>query len=375
MAALPDPSALGYNIARDPNLVKNRIFVGNLPTCTCEELESICHPYGKVLGSLVKKNFGFVQFENEEVANKCASALNKSTFKSNALTARNASIKAKAVNAKKLNSNAMHNPGVVPMSIQGGIVMSAADAATVVPINDCEIIVLNRLNTKYAEYIEDRLRKVGMRVDVLYPNEDVMLGHVLSNISARGCLYAVLVTPQHAALNSITIHILNGVQAEHRNMPREEAITLIATDFRLKKQRDAVTASQLHAKQGNRHPESMQQLIEMLASNRQLTGLQYECIIKYLEKQREQQLKLELGEFNELAMLQTPDPEIELQKKILDIMNKPAVTEFSCELMYPTFEAAKADKRLMEMLHDARVLKALASLYNSDLVDTVWQYL
>ncbi|XP_064544728.1 nuclear receptor coactivator 5 [Drosophila montana] len=375
MAAVRDANAPGYNIARDPALVKNRIFIGNLPICTKEELESICHPYGKVLGSLVQKNFGFVQFESEEIANKCAGALNKSTFKSKALTVRNASIKLKPLNAiiKKINPNA-HNPGGVPMAVQGGIVMSAAAAATVVPINDCEIIVVNRENTKYAEFIEDRLRNSGMRVDVLFPNEDVMLSQVLSNISARGCLYAVLVTPQHEALNSITVNILYGVPAEHRNMPLDDAITLIATDFRLKKQRDAVTASQLHAKQ-KRHPEAMQQLIEMLADNHPLTALQYECIINYLEEQREQQLKRELGEANALAKLHTPDPEMELQKKILSVMNKPAVTEINSELMYPTFELAKRDKRLMELLQDPRVMNALDSIYNSDLIETVTQYL
>lgn len=229
---------------------------------------------------------------------------------------------------------------------------------------------------KYAEYIEDRLRKAGMRVDVLFPNEDVMLDQVLSNISARGCLYAVLVTPQHEALNSITVNILYGVPAEHRNMPLDDAITLIATDFRLKKQRDAVTAAQLQSNlQAPRHPDAMQQLIEMLADNRPLTALQYECIIKYLEEKHEEQLKVELGDASALAKLQAPDPEIELQKKILSIMNKPAITEIGCDLMYPTFEAVTADKHLMELLQDSRVMNALESIYNSDLVETVSQYL
>ncbi|EDW18444.1 uncharacterized protein LOC6582265 [Drosophila mojavensis] len=378
MATHKDPSSVGYNIARDPNLVKNRIFIGNLPVCTREELESICHPYGKVLGSLVQKNFGFVQFESEEIANKCASALNKSIFKSKALTVRNASIKSKPVNTFPLNAkkvNAItHNPGGVPMTVQGGIVMPAVAAAAAVPINDCEIIVVNRENTKYAEYVEDQLRKIGMRVDVLFPNEDVMLNQVLSNISARGCLYAILVTPQHEALNSITVNILYGIPAEHRNMPLDDAIALVTTDFRSKKQRDSLNTSQMNPNQ-SRHPDTMQHLIEMLADNRQLTGLQYECVIKYLEKQREQQLKLELGEANALAKLQEPDPEIELQKRILSVMNKPSVTEINYEFMYPTFEMARADDRLMELLKDRRVMSALKTLYNSPLTETISQYL
>lgn len=227
---------------------------------------------------------------------------------------------------------------------------------------------------KYAEFVEDRLKKIGMRVDVLFPNEDVMLNQVLSNISARGCLYAILVTPQHEALNSITVNILYGIPAEHRNMPLEDAIALVTTDFRSKKQHDALNSSQMNPNQ-SRHPDTMQHLIEMLADNRQLTGLQYECVIKYLEKQREQQLKLELGEANALAKLQEPDPEIELQKRILNVMNKPSVTEINYEFMYPTFEMARADGRLIELLKDRRVISALRTLYNSDLKETISQYL
>ncbi|KAH8302105.1 hypothetical protein KR044_002785 [Drosophila immigrans] len=377
MAAPRDPDAPGYNIAQDPALIKNRIYVGNLPRCTRQELESICHSYGKVLGSLVQKNFGFVQFENEEIANKCADALNKSTFKSKILIVRNATIKSKAAaaiaaNAKKMNAVG-NGAGQVPMAVQGGIVMSAAAAAAVVAINDCEIIVVNRENTKYAEFIEKRLTMAGLRVDVLFPNEDVMLGQVLGNISARGCLYAVLVTPQHEALNSITVNILYGVPAEHRNMPLEDAIKLIAGDFRVKKQRDGVSGASLLP---SRHPESIQKLIEMLANCRPLTGLQYECIIKYLQEQHELQLKRELGDANALVKQhQTLDPEIELQKKILSIMNKPAVTEINSDLMYNSFEDAKADARLMELLKDTRVLKALKSIYNPELVEAVSQCL
>eukprot|EP00099_Drosophila_melanogaster_P008782 NP_001261502.1 neosin, isoform B [Drosophila melanogaster] len=371
---MSDPGSAGYNITKDPALAKSRIFLGNLPVCTREELVSICQPYGKVLGSMVQKNYGFVQFETEELANKAASALHKSTFKQNMLTVRNASIKSKAANAiAKRNSN---QGGQV--TVQGGLVMSAAAAAAGQPlINDCEIIVQNRENTKYAEYIEERLKNSSLRVDVLFPNEDVLLGKVLANISSRGCLYAVLVTPQHEEHNSITVNILYGVPAEHRNMPLEDAITLISTDFRLKKQRDAVVlppSTSIHKGQ-RRHPQEMQGLLERLADNHPLTASQYEVILKYLEGEREEQLKREVGEANALAKLKAPDPEIELQKKILSIMNKPAVTDVTSELMYPTFEAVKEDRRLMELLADDRVLAALESVYNSDLRQILAEYL
>lgn len=119
----------------------------------------------------------------------------------------------------------------------------------------------------------------------------------------------------------------------------------------------------------------MQGLLERLADNHPLTASQYEVILKYLEGEREEQLKREVGEANALAKLKAPDPEIELQKKILSIMNKPAVTDVTSELMYPTFEAVKEDRRLMELLADDRVLAALESVYNSDLRQILAEYL
>ncbi|XP_017091105.2 uncharacterized protein Neos [Drosophila bipectinata] len=361
----------GYNITKDPKLIKSRVFLGNIPNCTREEIVSICQPYGKVLGSMVQKNYGFVQFESEEIANKAASALHKSIFKSKQLTVRNASQKGKVPNC---NPNKNSPPKPPPhVAVQGGLAMSAVEAEDAL-INDCEIIVVNRDNTEYAENIEDRLRGCGMRVDVLFPNEDVMLGKVLANISSRGCLYAVVVTPQHEALNSITVNILYGVPAEHRNMPLEDAITLIATDFRLKKQRDAVVTPAQFVQRGHRHPEKIQQLLNRLADNHLLTALQYECVIKYLEDEREEQLKKEVGEANAVSKLNAPDPEIVQQKKILNIMNKPDVTDIKSNLLYSTLDAVKEDHRLIELLSDQRVMAALESIYNSDVLEAVSEF-
>lgn len=140
-------SNTNLQIIRDPNLAKNRIFVGNLPTCTREQLESICLPYGKVLGSLVQKNFGFVQFETEEIANKVASSLSKSIFKGNVITVRNAAAKQaskrqgsdNAAIASNINTN-YFSPGPESMAANTNSNMNP-------DYNDCEIIVIDRRNT------------------------------------------------------------------------------------------------------------------------------------------------------------------------------------------------------------------------------------
>lgn len=141
-------------IIRDPNLAKNRIFVGNLPSCTREELESICKPYAKVLGSLVQKNFGFVQFESEEIANKVAKSLTKSTFKGNIIAVRNANWKktqqqqsnnASNTTVKPPSTNTTGGPwNQIPASGNVGVSESNGDNSG---YNDCEIIVVDRKNT------------------------------------------------------------------------------------------------------------------------------------------------------------------------------------------------------------------------------------
>ncbi|XP_073840943.1 nuclear receptor coactivator protein neosin [Musca autumnalis] len=400
-------------IIRDPNTVQNRIFIGNLPVCTREELESICLPYAKVLGSLVQKNFGFVQFESEEVANKVAKSLNKSTFKGNTITVRNANQKKPGKQQQQAGNKANTGTTGTTNSGQGNNASGGNwnqnqqntdtgggddDNGYNGGYNDCEIIVVDRKNTKYAEMIEERLKRLNLRVDVLFPNEDVPLGKVLSNIASRGCLYAILVTNQHEEHNSITVNILYGQPAEHRNMPVDDAISLMAEDFRRKMMRDknsgvaqanqnlvgnlpnpvpiipalAAAPNYIAPPLKERHPDAIQTLLNLLAGNMPLTVLQYDRIIKYLQDRRLLQLKVELGDAEDESLNQgTPDPEIELQKKILNILNKPSVAETHYDLMYPSLDAVKNDIRLLALLKDIRVQKAIDSLMDSSLVPTI----
>lgn len=77
---------------------------------------------------MVKDKFAFLQFESEEVANKAAKALHKSTFKGKPINVRNAGYQKPAA----------PKPTVLPPP---PIIESNPD------INDCEIIVVNKNNT------------------------------------------------------------------------------------------------------------------------------------------------------------------------------------------------------------------------------------
>jgi Anticodon binding domain len=262
--------------------------------------------------------------------------------------------------------------------------------------NDVEIIVVSKLITQYAEAIEAHLKRQGLSVDLLFPNDDVPIGKVLANISSRGTLYAILVTPQNAEMQSITVNILYGQPAEHRNMPVDDALTFILKNFTDKKRHDLqeqalptavpiTPVSKQHAPSlHERHPESIQNLLTLLADNRPLTVLQYDRIIQYLKERREMQLKLELGEgvvisrpisdtvypisatsstFSVTPATPQPDPEEELQKKILDILNKPSIIPD----IVPKATVAEPSTGSNDLLHDPKVQKALDSLLQGNL--------
>lgn len=190
----------------------------------------------------------------------------------------------------------------------------------------------------YAEAIEDRLKRSGLIVDLLFPNEDVPIGKVLANIMSRGCLFAILVTHENEQHRSITVNVLFGQQSEHRNMPVDDAIEFIQATFNDRGRRHTLpmlpkavditpTSSHVVPPLSARHPETIQKLINLLSENRAITVLQYDRVIRYLQDRRNLQLKAEIGDAPPTVPIPPPvDPEAELQKKILDILNKPSIT-------------------------------------------------
>ncbi|XP_067132373.1 uncharacterized protein [Centruroides vittatus] len=151
--------------------------------------------------------------------------------------------------------------------------------------NDCEIVV-SRQQRIYAESIETRLKNIGFRVDILFLKEDNLLVQTVDDISERGCLYAMVITPQNEIHNSVTLNILHGRPQEHRNMPIDDAIKLIARNYHeyIQNQREKMNLNAIHGQFGNslmKSPET-QFLLNMLADGRFLTIVELEVIINYL---------------------------------------------------------------------------------------------
>lgn len=74
---------MSVRLLKDPATVSSRIFVGHLQTddMTKHELEEHFSKYGTVVGSAINRGFGFVQFEEEQSAQKAIQNENGAMFK------------------------------------------------------------------------------------------------------------------------------------------------------------------------------------------------------------------------------------------------------------------------------------------------------
>ncbi|XP_057652609.1 nuclear receptor coactivator 5 isoform X1 [Diorhabda carinulata] len=231
----------------------------------------------------------------------------------------------------------------------------------IVEKNDCEIIVVAKQLTEYAEFIEQKLKTHGMLVDLLFPNEDVPIGKVLANISSRGCLYAILVMPVNEEHRSLTLNILHGIPQEHRNMPIDDAMILISRDFEAYMKGDRVPVDPNHMTLNDRHPAQMQMLLSLLSENRQITSIQYDKLIVYLQERRALQKEYEI----EQGLTPTEEPDAkqaELQNRIMNILNK------SGDVSIP--ERQQSDEST-PILKDPTVQKALDSLMLGDMFKNI----
>ncbi|XP_060802689.1 nuclear receptor coactivator 5 [Amyelois transitella] len=213
--------------------------------------------------------------------------------------------------------------------------------------NDCEIIVVSKALTEYAEYIESRLKRLGIVVDLLFPMEDVPIGKVLGNIASRGCLYAILVMPVNQEHRSLTLTILHGLPQEHRNIPLEDALQLLSRNF------------QEVQRGGPASREAVYALLGQLADGRTLTVMQYEKVIEYLQERKEQQVKIELGE--PLNTAPTSKTQVDLQQRILSILNDKKVLSKAEPAPAPAPVPAPAPAQ-NKLLNDPTVRKALDSI-------------
>jgi len=376
---------------RDPSSIPCRIYVGHLNENITQELLDIkFSPYGHIVGFLrTSPGFAFVQYDQPNSAMNAIQAENGSFLAGQRILVKSAEIKSQ----KKAPSSDFQEAPAEDEPMYKKYFSEAneyyGNNSIMAPIsqdsdtNHCEIIVVSKDLTMYAEEIERQLKLLGIRVDLLFPNDQVPINKVLGNIQSRGCLYAILILPINLKEQSLTLTILYGDAAEHRNMPLEDAIKFIYKDFCNKTKRITHNVYQ--------HPDAMQSLLKTLADNRSLTVLQYDHIIKYLAQRREVQRKAEIGEdAEEVEFLDTnasgykqtkaptaslasmsmgppaaANPKDDLQKKILEILNKKPVVQQKVEAKPKPMTSSEKELLKLKLLGDPKIKMAMGALRNS----------
>lgn len=171
------------------------------------------------------------------------------------------------------------------------------------PTVDCEIVVLDEKQRSYAESIRKRLMSAGIvtEMNILPSGVDVLT--TLEDATRRRLLFAIIVNDQNEIHRSITVNILHGLTQEHRNMPMEDAITLVTRSYdkymlekqdRIssdKSQRSAEDMGMKKCPDFLRPTANTLYLLNLLADNRYLTVDELDTVVDYLQLRRDRLVK------------------------------------------------------------------------------------
>uniref|UniRef100_A0AAV2M6N9 RRM domain-containing protein n=1 Tax=Knipowitschia caucasica TaxID=637954 RepID=A0AAV2M6N9_KNICA len=166
---------------------------------------------------------------------------------------------------------------------------------------DCSVIVVNKAqNREYAETVGRKVRDLGMVVDLIFLNTEVSLTQALEDVGRSRTPFAIIITQQHQVHRSCTVNILFGTPQEHRNMPMQDAMMLIAHNFdtykveNRDKEREEIArkaakmADDVLLRDPDReaHPIAALTPITLLNENRYVTPEELDILIVYLKDKR-----------------------------------------------------------------------------------------
>ncbi|XP_026161778.1 nuclear receptor coactivator 5 isoform X3 [Mastacembelus armatus] len=166
---------------------------------------------------------------------------------------------------------------------------------------DCSVIVVNKAqNREYAETVGRKVRDLGMVVDLIFLNTEVSLTQALEDVGRARTPFAIIITQQHQVHRSCTVNILFGTPQEHRNMPMQDAMMLVAHNYdsykveNREKEREEIArkaakmADDVLLREPDResHPISVLTAITLLSENRFVTPEELDSLIAYLKDKR-----------------------------------------------------------------------------------------
>ncbi|KAJ8260455.1 hypothetical protein GJAV_G00182380 [Gymnothorax javanicus] len=185
---------------------------------------------------------------------------------------------------------------------------------------DCSVIVVNKQQKEYAETVGRKVRDLGMVVDLIFLNTEVSLTQALEDVGRARTPFAIIITQQHQVHRSCTVNILFGTPQEHRNMPMQDAMVLVAHNYdafkveHRDKEREEIAQKAakmaddvlMREHDGEGHPISLQPAITLLAESRYLTLEELDGLIEYLRDKRERLVRGSGGDRHTASLTAAP---------------------------------------------------------------------
>ncbi|ESN94806.1 hypothetical protein HELRODRAFT_193795 [Helobdella robusta] len=354
---------IGTN-SKDPKMIASRIYIGNMPTdgsVTKEDVENIFKKYGKIIGLLLMPSYAFIQFDNEESANKAREEAG-TLLKGHTLEVRLVTERKKQGTSQPDHPIHPEPPSYYPMPPHPGFYpggpmpppppymhpgrlplphfydpflrprgmlpgppnppasmhhplppvmdpyagapyMEPAVQMTLNPplppiastVNkplavaiDCDIILVSNEQRMYGESVKTRLLASGLTVEIKILPHDLTTLSMVESAGRKGLLFAIIINDQNEIHRSITVNILHGSPQEHRNMPLDDAITLITRSFDkyVLNKKERLTAA-ANAKDVFQPPgQNIVYLLNLLADIRFLTVPELDSVLEYLVERR-----------------------------------------------------------------------------------------
>ncbi|XP_016130930.1 nuclear receptor coactivator 5 isoform X3 [Sinocyclocheilus grahami] len=236
---------------------------------------------------------------------------------------------------------------------------------------DCSVIVVNKLQKEYAETVGRKVRDLGMVVDLIFLNTEVSLTQALEDVSRARTPFAIIITQQHQVHRSCTVNILFGTPQEHRNMPMQDAMVLVAHNFdsfkveHRAKERDelarkaAKMADEVLMREPDRegHPTSVLTHITLLSEGRFMTPDELARLMDYLRDKRD---RLVRGSTDTVAHPPSATHEPSQPTQALSAPAQPVYTSLSLHSTHLTPASAPAATNQQQELQ-AKIL----SIFNS----------
>ncbi|CAG5126674.1 unnamed protein product, partial [Candidula unifasciata] len=164
------------------------------------------------------------------------------------------------------------------------------------PPIECEIFVLNGQLRTYGEIVERKIKEHKIITAVSVIPEGRTPQQLVEEVTTQNALFAIFINVQNEVHRSLTVNILHGTPQEHRNMPLEDAISLVGRSFlkyidglREKVQAPPVVPTRVFL------PPSSEviYLLNLLADSRAVTIPELDTVIKYLQERREKLIDAE----------------------------------------------------------------------------------